>query len=353
MTKGLKKAVQYILAAIIIVVCIYFVVQDIDFGKLWTIIRNADYQWVLYSIPIMLFSHVIRAIRWKTLLKPFMEAKSIWNLFSAVMVGYAFNNFLPRGGEIVRPFVYARRERVSKTSVFATIVIERFLDVLTLLTLFGVAFFLRRTLISGAFPWLTADRMTFFIAVTFVCVILIIILTIYPSFSKWLLSIVLKPFSKKWYNEITRIWNNFLQGFGIIKNPSQWLRLGFDSYLMWFFYILPMFLTFFSFDFLSRLNLGFGDAALILILVGIAFSIAPAPGAIGIYHSVVVVAMTNFYGISKEEALAYATLNHGMNYLLQIIVGGMFILRENIKKLPQESDLDKDEIPETIESDKK
>ncbi|HPP40713.1 MAG TPA: lysylphosphatidylglycerol synthase transmembrane domain-containing protein, partial [Candidatus Kapabacteria bacterium] len=148
MNKIFKEIIKWVLVVAIVVGSIYSVVKDIDFYKLWIILRTADYLWVIISIPIILLSHWVRAVRWKILLKPILDAKSTWNLFSAVMVGYAVNNILPRGGELVRPFVYARREVVSRSAVFATIIIERFLDVLFLLILFAVVFFFSRDIIS-------------------------------------------------------------------------------------------------------------------------------------------------------------------------------------------------------------
>jgi glycosyltransferase 2 family protein len=339
MSKSLNKIIQYAVALAIVVLCVYYALKDIDFVKLWSIIENANYLWVLYTIPIMIFSHVIRAYRWKYLLKPFMNAKSLWNLFSAVMIGYLMNNILPRGGEFIRPIIYARRERVSKTSVFSTIVIERFLDVLTLMSLFAIALFFKRKMLFDTFTWLTTYRITIFAILTVISIIFLIILAMYPVLSHSLLRIVLKPFPKNSYEKITSLWDKFLKGLAVVKTPRLWAQFIFHSYFMWLFYILPMYLTFYSFGFQDRLHLGFWDASLILIIVGIAFSIAPAPGAIGVYHSVVQVAMVSFYGISREEALAYATLNHGVNYIVQVLIGLICLFIENRTKLPDNPDI--------------
>ena len=43
--------------------------------------------------------------------------------------------------------------------------------------------------------------------------------------------------------------------------------------------------------------------------------------------------MVQLYGIPKEEGLAYATVVHFVSYIIQVIVGGGFFLRENITSL--------------------
>ena len=70
-------------------------------------------------------------------------------------------------------------------------------------------------------------------------------------------------------------------------------------------------------------------------------SIAPTPGAIGVYHWLVVTALVQLYPtITQEEALAYATLTHGVNLILQVIVGACFLFIENVNKLPTKEEFE-------------
>src|SRR5262249_27733254 len=63
----------------------------------------------------------------------------VLSMFSATIIGFIANNVLPfRLGEFVRPWALARHERLSKTTLLATIVVERAVDMLTLLGIFGV-----------------------------------------------------------------------------------------------------------------------------------------------------------------------------------------------------------------------
>jgi hypothetical protein len=317
---------------------LYYVTRDINFEKLWNILSGANYWWVLLSGPAMILSHLVRAIRWKTFLKPVHEAKSLMNLFSAVMIGYAVNSIIPRGGEFVRPYVFARREKISYSSSFATILIERFVDVLTLLLFFSVAFFMFRQEIAQAFPFITASSLTYYVVMPILALLAFILLSLYTNIGEFLLRKVVKPFSEPMYDRMSGILDSFLKGLEIIKKPSQYIRIIFESVLIWIFYTLPMYLIFFSFDFQSHLNLTFADAFLLIIVVGIGVTLATTPGALGIYHTLLRDAMVALYSIGKEEALAYATITHAANYLLQFVVGGIFFLRENLKKIPTEKD---------------
>ena len=100
-----------------------------------------------------------------------------------------------------------------------------------------------------------------------------------------------------------------------------------------------MYLMFFCFDFSSTISLGFSDALLLIIISGIGVSIAPTPGGIGVFHYVVMIAMMKLYGLSMEQGFAYATINHLINFGLQVIVGLIFFLRERVTKIPENIDL--------------
>ena len=325
MNASLQTALKWLLTFLIAGVSLYLSLKDIDFKQLWNILKDANYFWALATIPIQLFSHYIRAIRWRTILKPLMNPKSTINLFSAVMVGYFFNNLLPRGGEFIRPYVYSKREKVSYSSVFATIVVERILDLLTLVLLFAFAFYITREKIINALPHDIDPNKLIYLSIL---LILLMALSFWRSFVLKSLKIFIKPFSNKLYNFVIELYEKFRMGFEIIKKPSAYLRISAESLLIWFGYALPMYITFFCFDFHHALDIQLGDALLLVIVSGIGVTIAPSPNGIGIYHYVVIVAMMNLYGIDKVNALAYATINHALNTFVQLFVGGIFFIRE-------------------------
>ncbi|MFW5662918.1 MAG: lysylphosphatidylglycerol synthase transmembrane domain-containing protein, partial [Bacteroidota bacterium] len=241
-------------------------------------------------------------------------------------------------------YVYAKREKKSFSSVFATIVVERFIDVLTLFALFGIAFIIHRQKIVSVLPSnIQPDKLIFLVAL----MMAVVIFSFYPPFVEFMLSKLIKPFSTKLYDRARDIFVKFRKGFAIIKNPSQYLRLMLESISIWICYALPMYFIFFAFNFQSEIQLGIADALLLMVVIGVGVTIAPTPGAIGIYHGLVVAAMTSLYGISQEKALAYATVTHGINFLVQIVFGGLFFLRENISKIPTNTS----EIPSELEEE--
>src|SRR5262245_56907682 len=86
----------------------------------------------------MFLNLAIRALRWQYLLEP-LGAASFSNAFRATAVGFAASAVLPaRAGEVIRPYFLARQEDMSATGAFATVILERLLDLVTVLILLAV-----------------------------------------------------------------------------------------------------------------------------------------------------------------------------------------------------------------------
>lgn len=309
---------------IIVAISIYFAFGGIDFYLLWHYIISANFFYIILPIPVMIISHWIRAVRWKTILTPIHQGASVRNLFASVMIGYAINNILPRGGEIVRPYVFSQQEKISFSSTFATIILERILDLITLLVLLGLTFLIHEDKIVALLPQnIDIAKITYL----GILMIIFVIFAFYPPITEWLIKKIIRPFSNHLADKLSDIFSKFRKGFAIIKAPNLYAKIIIESIIIWFFYALPLFIMFYAFNFSSQ-GMNFWDAILLLVASGISFTIAPTPGSIGVFHWIVKVILMKFYGVSGEQALAYATVNHGINYLLQIFLGGYFIIKD-------------------------
>ena len=333
MTKTTKNILNIIFVIAVIGLSIYGLLVNLDVDSFINSLVNVQWIYCVLSVPVALLSHWVRALRWRLYVNPIKKNVSTLNLFSAVMIGYAVNNFTPRGGEFVRPYILARREQCSKSSLIATIIVERVIDVVFLLLMFGIVFLASKELILKAFPWLNIDALTLMGIIVFVVVIGLFLLLTTNIFDN-LLNKILSKLSTKRTERIYNIWQSFKAGFETLKTPRHYLSNLLYSVFIWVLYAIPSYLMFFAFDFQNIAHLTIIDAALLVVVSGIGVSIAPVPGGIGVYHWIAVTAIVNLYPkISAEEALAYATISHGVNLLIQVLAGGIFMLRENIRKI--------------------
>jgi len=93
---------------------------------------EADYLWVTLGIIIAFLSHLSRAYRWRFVLTPLGFSLKLSNAYHAVMSGYVINFTVPRSGEVARAGLLTKYENVPFEKSFATIVVERVIDVLML-----------------------------------------------------------------------------------------------------------------------------------------------------------------------------------------------------------------------------
>jgi uncharacterized protein (TIRG00374 family) len=100
---------------------------------------NVDWTWLAISLALILSTYVGRALRWEVMLRPLKKNTNLWRIFSATAIGFTAVVLFGRAGEPVRPYLIAKKEGVSFSSQVAAWVVERMLDLLMILVIFGLA----------------------------------------------------------------------------------------------------------------------------------------------------------------------------------------------------------------------
>ncbi|MBI3490895.1 MAG: flippase-like domain-containing protein, partial [Acidobacteria bacterium] len=128
-----------VLALAVGLVALFF--HNVDLWRVAADIVRARPEWLALSLATMVVNLAIRTLRWQLLLQP-LGPTTFGSAFRATAVGFAASSILPaRAGELIRPYFlarqrrHARSERMSATGAFATIVLERLLDIVTVLVL--------------------------------------------------------------------------------------------------------------------------------------------------------------------------------------------------------------------------
>ncbi|XOV66837.1 MAG: YbhN family protein [Fluviicola sp.] len=106
--------------------------SDKDIEQTKNAFFNANYFWIASSLIIAFLGHLSRAYRWLFLLEPIGYKPKLSNAYHAVMSGYIINYTVPRSGEVARAGLLTQSENVPFEKGFATIVVERIIDVIML-----------------------------------------------------------------------------------------------------------------------------------------------------------------------------------------------------------------------------
>ena len=104
-----------------------------------TALAGVDWSWLALALALIMATYVGRALRWEVMLRPLQKHTSLWRIFSATAIGFTAVVLFGRAGEPVRPYLIAKSEDVTFSSQVAAWVVERMLDLLMVLLIFGIA----------------------------------------------------------------------------------------------------------------------------------------------------------------------------------------------------------------------
>lgn len=330
-----SNLVRTIVGLVIAAAFIYFAFNGISFQSLWRDSLRANFYILLLTVLIALFGYFIRALRWRAILQELKQDISLFDTYGSIMVGYLFNNFVPRLGEVVRGYTTGRLEEVSVSGVFGTIVLERLFDMLSSGILFGIALYVYRGDLIKSFPFLRLAGLIL-IAGSLLMGGVLYAASISERIQRMLLTVVSFVLPKKFAAKVESIVISFLTSFRLLRSGKRVGVVTLYTALIWLVYIFTMYVPFFAFSFGSRLHLGFYDAFLLILVTTIAW-IIPSPGGMGVYHLFVSQALMIISNVPKAEALTYASLTFLFGYIAITIVGSIFtmifIRRLKIKSL--------------------
>ncbi len=114
-------------------------------------LAGANYFWVGISLIAALISHWYRALRWNLLINTLGYKPRAIITFYSVLIGYLANVAVPRLGEVTRCAVLSKSEKIPTDKLIGTVLLERGIDLLSLLALIIIAFVLQIDVLSGFF----------------------------------------------------------------------------------------------------------------------------------------------------------------------------------------------------------
>src|SRR5215475_13012702 len=131
-----KLLVALVLVVIGLIVAYRSQGWEFDWRMFFSSFRDVKLGWLAASIIATFATYWLRAVRWQVLLGPLKEI-SINALLTATLIGFSAIYVVGRAGEVVRPVWLTQRERVPFSASAATIIVERFLDIVMLVLMFA------------------------------------------------------------------------------------------------------------------------------------------------------------------------------------------------------------------------
>jgi len=125
-----KRYALYALVVAILAALIYFQFRtwrNFDWARLFEF--HLNWWHIFHGVALIYIAYLLRAIRWKIFLRPVRRDASILGLIPPTMIGFTGLALLGRPGELIRPYLIARRENLSLASQVAVWAVERIFDI--------------------------------------------------------------------------------------------------------------------------------------------------------------------------------------------------------------------------------
>ncbi|HNZ09886.1 MAG TPA: lysylphosphatidylglycerol synthase transmembrane domain-containing protein [Smithellaceae bacterium] len=296
------------------IVLIYFSVRGIDFNETLSHLKKVDLGYAAVSLFFIILMQALRSYRWGVILQP-MEKIDQLTLFSVTSVGFLAIVAIPaRIGELARPFLISKKSSIKMSSAFGTIVVERVLDSLSVLTI-TIAVLILQDLPS----WMIKSGILFF-AITMLIIAFIIGLVWRREAAVKIIDHVLQLLPGRLSQKIMSVIHHFIDGFQVITDVKRLLYLFFLSMVVWVVDAAVIYSLFLAFGFDLPLLAAF--VIMVILIAGIA--IPTAPGFIGNWHYACILGL-GLFGIAKPEAFSFALVYHFISMIVVVVLGVSFL----------------------------
>ena len=252
-----------------------------EFSQIHSAILSVKWGWVLVAVVLDLAVYLLQAWRWLTLLRP-VERLGVWETAHAIFIGLFASGVLPlRPGEVIRCYLLSVWGEIPFSLTLTAAAIERVLDGIFLVLAFWVATWfvaMPRALLDG-------------VQVLAVCVLAVTMVFVYVLFHRQHAHSFLS--SRSWGRRFLHVLDQIHQ-MGDRRTLSAASGI---TFLYWLLQALSVWALFLSYD----MDLSMWHAWAVMLVKSIGTAIPSAPGNIGVFQSVVRLALTMF---NVEPAVA-------------------------------------------------
>jgi glycosyltransferase 2 family protein len=305
-----------------------FFLRNADMRAVWAETRQARPGLLVGAIVITALTYVLRAFRWQYLLAPLGPTRFA-TAFRTTVIGFAASFLLPaRAGEVIRPYLLARREGLPAMAAFATIILERLLDLVTVLALFalfvltvdpgtlsGDPALLARVKLGGVTAAAAAAGA---LAAAFLA-------AGHPErLGRFALRIE-RVLPQRLAHAVAAFVRSFTLGLGVLRQPRRLLVSLLLSVPLWLSIALGIWLTTLAF----HISLPYMGSFLVMMLLVVGVAV-PTPGAVGGFHAAYQIGVQSFFGAPDDRAIGAAILMHAISFLPVTALGLLFMAREGL-----------------------
>lgn len=311
--------IVFSLALTVALLTVFF--WNVDFREVGTALTHAKPGFLLAAVATALFSYWLRVVRWQQILRPVGKTRHSSALLATV-VGYAGITLLPaRLGDLARPVLLSKRDKIPTSATLASILTERVIDLWTI-----VLFFFVFLIAPPPLPHLSAEgagtlnllRLSGWIIGAGLVVGTSALFGLF-RYQERFINLIAAPIGRikaSWRAPFVNFLHHFLDGLRILQRPRDLLVVMATSFVIWAVIVLQLILT------LQALGLGLPlRSAFPLIMMTVIGLLVPTPGGAGGFHAMVQIGLTMFFGVDHNLATGVAIVYHAVCFYPITLIG--------------------------------
>jgi len=279
-----------------------------DWRRFIITFQQLDWRWVGIAICFILFGNLPRAWRWEVMLRPTGASVGIWKLISDTAIGFAAVMLFGRVGEVVRPYLIASDAELPFSSQAAAWMLERMLDLLAVLLMFGFALIRIPSQFTAVNPQiqrgLEAGGFVFAIF-AFVCLGVLVAFRNFPALAQVRILSGLKFLRPEAYRRVEDVLKKFSEGLECTRSSKLLAALLAYTAMLWAVIIGDFYALLHSFP--ATAQFGIGDVVILLGFMSFG-ALLQIPGIGGGIQVASIVAFTGIYRVRLEAASGAAIL---------------------------------------------
>jgi uncharacterized protein (TIRG00374 family) len=305
-----------IIVSVLAIALFAWFLRHANLADVWVQVRRARVELLIAGFFAVIITYVIRAYRWQFLLHPIGPTRFRTALRTTV-IGFAALGVLPaRAGDVLRPYLLARQEGLSTSATLATIVMERVLDLIAVLSLlvfyvWGVSdpsrlppAMVRPIEISAALAGVAAA----------VLMAMMWLLATHPERIGRFVFSAARILPHRIADRLAGLAQTFSSGFAVAREPRALALALFWSFPLWLAIAAEAWLVTIAFN-------------IVMPVTGVA---VPTPGAVGSYHEAYRIGVTTFFGAADDAAVAAAIVTHAISYVPVVLTGLVFMAQDGL-----------------------
>lgn len=295
-----------ILVSIASLAAIFFFIEP---AAIWSALQTANYAYLLLAAGGIFLFLLLRAVRWRFMLRHDAPLSTVFHIQN---IGYLATNLLPlRLGDVVRAVLIGNVPPITLARGLSTMVVERVLDMLFVVTLLPFTLAEVKTLPN----WMqSAARASGFAAV--VAIVLLVVAANQRPFVHRLATALLQFIPR--FNAATwlRRLDDLLAGLSSLTRLGEGGVLVALSVLLW----LPIVGAYYLALTAVHIQPTWSMAAFVFCASAFSVALPSSPGQIGVFHAGVIAAL-QLLGQPEAASASFAFLYHALNLLLMVFIG--------------------------------